>query len=336
MPADFGPATIERYEDAVLTPARFVHTVESVTNRARSLLRRLPGRTPPPGATHQTRVVGAVYSAGRLVPASQRDPFPDVAPADPLSLGRIPKGPEGISGTWLYGGHWMGQFGHFLLETLSALWPDPARERVTGLLFHLWPSDEYAIPPLEWQRWLIDQAGWRVPIRIVAGSTVKVDDLLVPTRAYRLHRGALPQARAVWDRIAPEQPADTAVFLSRSRLRGDTRQAPNDAFLDEALAAAGCQVVHPQELTIQEQVAAVSRARTLIGVSGSQLHLSMFARSCSNVIELGDRRLPTLPIFEQISIAEARGQQHHFVPLLTDPSGRDIRTTIDRVLALGI
>ena len=332
MSPDFGPATVDEYWDALLTPARFPRGVHSVTERARKLLRRAL-REP---TTRQHRVVGAVYSAGRLVAASQRDPFPDVAPVDPDVLTEQSEEYDSLDGTWLYGGHWMGLFGHFLLETLSTLWLDPSRTQVAGLVFHLWPSDGYAMPPLVWQRRLVDRAGWEVPVHLVSQRAVRVEHLLLPTRAYRLHRGGLPEVRSVWDRIAPAQVPDTAVFLSRSRLTKDPRRTPYDARLDSALASAGCLVVHPQELPIDEQIAVVSRAHTLIGASGSQLHLSMFAGSCQRVIELGDLRLPTTPVFDQLGIAQTRGQEHHFVPLITTDNGRDVGATIERILAIGL
>lgn len=330
MTADFGPARVDEYPDALLTPARF----RPYRQRIKRRVRRSVGRVIEGFPAHQSQHVGAVYVGGHLVPESQRDPFLDVAPADPLRLRRRPNIAEHLTGTWLYGGQWMGLFGHFLLESLSALWPEPDG-RVGGIVFHAWPSDHYAVPPLPWQQWMVDQAGWDVPLHLVTDHAVTVEHLLLPTRAYRLHRGALPEAVEVWDRIAARREPEGPLFLSRSRLEHDPRRAAGDHLLDQAFADAGCRVVHPEELHIAEQIDAVARANTIIGVGGSQMHLSMFARSCSAVVEIGDLRLPNYPIHDQVCIAEARGHRHRFVPLLGTDGNRDVDATVQQAMLPG-
>ena len=131
----------------------------------------------------------------------------------------------------------MGHFGHFLLETLTSLWPHPST--VDGVVFHLWPSDTYAVPPLPWQGRLLQRAGWNVPVHIVQKAPVQIERLLLPTRAYRLHRGALPEAVSVWEAIAPQRARQLDVFLSRSRLTNDPRRLPGDDALDISLAEQG-------------------------------------------------------------------------------------------------
>jgi len=175
-------------------------------------------------------------------------------------------------------------------------------------------------------------SGWGVPIHIVRHEHVTVERLLLPTRSYRLHRGALPEAIAVWDRIAPVVDGDTDVFLSRSRLERDARRVTGDEGLDQAFADAGFVVMHPQDHSIVEQIALVARARSLVGVSGSQLHLSMFARSCRTVIEIGDLQRRDRPLIDQVRLAEARGHGFFFVPLVTVGEQRDVRATLDRAL----
>ncbi|MFM8528809.1 MAG: glycosyltransferase family 61 protein, partial [Ilumatobacteraceae bacterium] len=258
-----------------------------------------------------------MYSSGRLVPESQRQSFPGLLIVDPDRLPTAQPEPERLTGRWLYGGHWMVHFGHFLLESLSALWPEPD-PTLSGLVFHIWPADYHAIEPLQWQSWLVTQAGWDLPIRIVGHEPVVADQLIVPTRAFHLNIGALPELVTLWDRIAPLRTPETTVFLSRSRLTADPRRLVGDERLDEELSSLGCEIVHPQELSMDQQVETVARASTLVGTGGSHLHLSMFARTCTKVIEIGDLRMPDRPVHDQVNIATARGHHHDFVPLIRD------------------
>jgi capsular polysaccharide biosynthesis protein len=100
-----------------------------------------------------------VYDAdGALLPASQRIggyAGDLVVSADPAEVDPAP-GAEELAGTWLYGGHWMGQFGHFLTETLSTLWPEPADD-LEGIVFHAFIWGGRQDP---WQRKLVRRAGY--------------------------------------------------------------------------------------------------------------------------------------------------------------------------------
>lgn len=330
-------ASIREVRRAVLTPAAIKLGAD---NAQQSGFRRwLGSRARPPrgeiAEASQHTITGAVYAHGNLAAESLRDAFPDVSPADPQRLARTSRQVDELSGRWLYGGHWMGHFGHFLLETISSLWPEPDPSFV-GLVFHRWPAEREAPVRFDWQNWLIQQTGWDIPIHIIEERPARVQNLCIPTRAYRLHRGALPEAVRVWDRIAPQRPSLGPVYLSRSRLAPHQRTTPGDEALDECMRELGCTVVHPQELPIAEQVEIVSRATTIVGPSGSQLHLSIFSRACQRVIEIGDLRLPDTPILDQLLIAAARGHEHHFVPLLRSGDKRDTSATASRVAAIGL
>jgi len=327
-------ARVEVFEHAVLTPFRRV-PLDALGTQVAHALRRRVSRHRHDVPAPRYRLSGAVYADGVLVAASQRQAFVAEAPMDPRALPPTAEAPSLLHGRWLYGGHWMPHFGHFLLESLSALWPEPAAN-LDGLVFHRWRSRPSSTPsaPTQWQHDLLRRAGWAGGVRFVDAHALTAEQLLVPTRAYRLHDGALPEAVTLWDRIAGSAAAGAPVFLSRARLRHDRRRIRGGEQLDGALADAGVVVVHPERLPIEEQLSVVASASTLIGVSGSQLHLAMFAPNARRIIEIGDPRLPTSPVHDQVLIARARAQEHCFVPLVRGRAGRDVSATVRHVLEL--
>lgn len=282
-------------------------------------------------------ITGAVHDAeGRLLPVSQRmwsgDPRSPVA-ADPDPV-RVPKVAEELSGTWLYAGHWFPHFGHFLLETLTNLWPDPTTLALDGVVAHrgyrgdLAPAGSglgLAAPePPSWQRELLRLAGYGdLELRKVRGRPARVEQLLVPARPVVLKSWAKPPAVEVWRRIAGavEPGPDKRVFLSRKLFHadrhGDRRRVRVREGWDDKLECvfdrADFRVVHPETLPMVEQIAIARGATVLAGSSGSALHLAAFADPGTRVLEVGDTRSDRAPMPAQGVIDAACGHLSAFV-----------------------
>lgn len=266
---------------------------------------------------------GAVHdSSGALVEASQKlgglGGNQWVA-ADPASV-PVREDLDELPGTWLYGGHWMRHFGHFITETVTTLWPRDLE--VDGLVFHKYfPSTP---PVADWQRFLIELAGYGdLPIRIVKQRPLRAERLLVPSRSVVANGWAHPEAVDVWRRMVERlgQPRDTPrIFLSRTRFNSSTDSrrprrttAERDAALDELFAAAGFAVISPELLAVEEQLRLLAGARVVAGAAGSALHLAAFAPAGARVLEIGDDRSPTWPVPMQRVVDTACGHEHAFV-----------------------
>lgn len=278
---------------------------------------------------------GAVYdAAGRLVPESQRlwrgDPKSPL-PADPGEI-EVPDPSAVLPGRWLYGGHWMHHFGHFLLELVTNLWPEPGDHPVSGIVLHrnFRSQGRGARPgppkPKEWQREMLALAGYPdVELCVVRQQPVRVESLLVPVRPVVLKSWALPAAVTVWQRMGDAVGArgsDAKVFLSRSRFHAEQGGDPKrvrvsadwDELLDQTFADAGFTVVHPEQLRFAEQIEIARGAEVLAGSSGSALHLAVFARPGTRVLEIGDERNVDEPMPAQRLVDAACGHRSAFVP----------------------
>lgn len=276
---------------------------------------------------------GAVHDHdGELVRASQRvwgrDPESPV-PADPDRL-TPRKGAPRLDGTWLYAGHWMTHFGHFLLETLTNLWPEV---EVDGILTHRsfrgadpTPGQGMKVAtPRPWQADFLDLSGYGgLPIRVVHTRPVHVQHLLVPRRPVVFKHSVGADAVALWERMADAAGTpggSRRVFFSRTLfhqaqdMSARQRTSPEwDHALDEAFATAGFEIVHPEALPTREQVRVARGADVLAGPSGSALHLSAFLASGRRVVEVGDARYSDQGGQTQRSIDAARGHGTDFVP----------------------
>lgn len=287
-------------------------------------------------------VSGAVYDADdRLVRSSQRllgDPRGHRVAADPERVTRRPAAT--LAGTWVYGGTWASVFGHFLVETLTTLWPRLAH-RPDGLVFH---SSFGRHTVAGWHRRLVDLAGWAdVPVHVVDGDRpVTAERLVVPGRAVSLHAWAHPEARAVWERTAdpfrgaggPDRLYVSRTLLNeRRRARGHRRPVRTseayDRELDAVFADRGFEVFHPETEDVDSQLRAVASARVVAGLSGSGLHHSAFMPSGGRVLEVGDGRTGERPVPMQRAIDAAMEHERAFVAGGTAP--RDVARTLRRL-----
>jgi capsular polysaccharide biosynthesis protein len=290
---------------------------------------------------------GAVYDAhGALVEASQRIGGlggDHVVAADPATVAteepRLPwpmatRPERRLTGTWLYAGNWMNQFGHFITETLTTLWPDDLE--VAGIVAHPFI---FGGPESDWQLELLELGGYGSLPRVLAREGLRVDRLLMPTRAFVPNGYATSMAARVWNRVAaaatPEEPrptATSALFISRTRWhrrlrelgRPTPRELPDEELLDRRMEARGCSVIFPEEMSVREQISAVRSKGILIGVSGSALHLSAFARPGTRLIEISDARSGVLRHPNQRVIDTACGHQKAILPFREEDRTVDV------------
>lgn len=292
-------------------------------------------------------VSGAAYTAdGVLVPDSQRIggmSFDHALSVDPPRLPPWDGNTADLSGTWLYGGTWFNHFGHFLTETVTTLWPEVS---VDGLVFHpFWFGGEV----LPWQQQMLRLLGDSRAPRVVGSDRLRVERLLVPTRPYLPNGYARPEAVQVWRRMAASA-RDRAgagprrVFLSRSAHhaalaqagRPSRRASPNEPAVDALFASRGYVVAHPEQLDLTAQIRLVADADVLAGVSGSALHLSVFAPPGARVVEVADARARSKPVTTQVILAHACEQALAFVKYPRGASGYDLDRLRRALAELGV
>ncbi|MBA4098097.1 MAG: hypothetical protein C0484_15200 [Rhodospirillum sp.] len=247
--------------------------------------------------------LGAVYDAdGALVRDSLR--FPDKHRArDPKSLATV----QGLKverriARALYLGHAFTHFGHFLIETVPALWWARQVDDDVALIFH--PFDEAG------RNVFAETAHGRdclallglAPDRIVMAATadLAVEELLLPPRHYDMRTGPRYDFREIYRTMAAaaqrSQPTagSSRVYFSRRLLKRRLRRLSNDAAVERRLARRGFAIVHPQHMSLVDQINAAGAADVVAGVDGSALHLSAFMRPGSRMLVLQTKRRRTI------------------------------------------
>jgi|SRR5688572_8104944 len=278
--------------------------------------------------------LGAVYDAdGTLVRESRR--FPDKHRArDPKSLAMV----EGLKierriERALYLGHAFTHFGHFLIETVPALWWARQVDDDVALIFH--PFDEASrnvFAETAHGRDCLALLGLSPDRIVMATVDLAVEELLLPPRHYDMRTGPRYDFREIyrtlvaaartekspppsWGRVGRGKPrfdarepslasptptrpqlggGGTMLYLSRRFLKRRLRRLSNDAAVERRMARRGFAVVHPQHMSLVDQINAAAGADLIAGVDGSALHLSVFMRPGSRMLVLQTKRRRTI------------------------------------------
>jgi capsular polysaccharide biosynthesis protein len=242
---------------------------------------RLPGAIVVPERAGDTSLASGVLRADQSwvelsrawIRARKATPAPALRPGETVAH---------LPGRWLFGGHFRGHFGHFLVESTARLWAiDHVKGRLDGILYLPYRGQ---VGPVE--QAMAGHAGFfaalgiDLPLKTV-GQPTRVDDLILPelgfgwedrfagSPAYRAFMMSRLSAAA-----APE--GGEKLYISRARLPAVRGGVLGETVIEENLARAGFEIFHPERHPIATQIARYRAARTVVALDGSALHLAAY------------------------------------------------------------
>ncbi|MEJ6393721.1 FkbM family methyltransferase [Gymnodinialimonas sp. 2305UL16-5] len=217
----------------------------------------------------------------------------------PLFEPPIPVEPEAeLAGTHLFGGIMSWHFGHFLVESLSRLWPlHSQHDDLASVLFvPKGPADKQR-SETRFQREVLDIIAPDIPREVLTRPT-RVERLIVPEQGFgtaQLETGTAAFRAFIKSRAwpAPNPDAPKCIYVSRADLNPQKKgRIIGDTNLADFLARRGYHVVHPQKLNAHDQLALYRGARRLIFDDGSALHLFGLVAETDQTVASIQRRLP--------------------------------------------
>ncbi len=187
-----------------------------------------------------------------------RDLYPPVtAPAQPEAI---------------YAGPLYFHFGHFLIESLARTWYAQRHPEVPLVWAgqHSWQGKRLT----RWQLEILRLLGITNPTKILVRPT-RYDVLHVPDIGYRYDDWFHPEHAAFLGRYeGPHQVPGSRLWLSRTKIDSEVRDL-NGGATERWLAKAGWRIIHPERVSVREQLDALSSAETVAGEEGSAFHVLM-------------------------------------------------------------
>ncbi|SDC49365.1 Protein of unknown function [Sphingomonas sp. YR710] len=191
-----------------------------------------------------------------------------------------------------------GHFGHALVEGLARLWP-LAAECPIDPKDYLFVGFGRGIRHSHAPKWLVSmfaELGIDFDKQVIfVDRPMQFKQLIVPKRLSPiLSRPGIEAddlfihlGRKIGSRSKIED-GPKKIFLSRSALPLEMRGLPSSQGerLDRLFESMQYTVVHPQKLSLPDQVALVRGAQYIVGCAGSQLHLSVFCERATPLLKI--------------------------------------------------
>lgn len=227
----------------------------------------------PPLESAMVQEAGVISKAGEYVAhgATWRGWRPiTTEPINPVAA------TQNLKGRWLFGGLLWVHFGHFLAESTSRLWALDMLKDLDGIVFY--PKrpkvGETTIP---FQTDFLRLSGCNLPMHVATEPT-NVETLFVPGQGFGL--GHLSQGTEEYRQffhqnfgksIAPDGPE--RLYLSRSGLGPKRGGIVGEEYVEQNLIAHGYEIFHPQQHSMETQIARYKAAKKIVSLDGSALHL---------------------------------------------------------------
>jgi hypothetical protein len=172
-------------------------------------------------------------------------------------------------------------YGHVLLEVLPSFWAkDLVNDRGLKVATSVKMSRGYLS--------MFEALGVKEDkIVQVKGPTVS-PAVYLPSKPIQRRRHIDAMARGVFDRLRHALVSDSditpqeRIYISRSKVAG--RKLLNESEVEAMFSALGFTIIHPQELSIFDQVKLFSEAKLIAGSGGSAMHNTLFSNEDCKVL----------------------------------------------------
>jgi hypothetical protein len=200
-------------------------------------------------------------------------PAPTLHPSDRV---------DDLPGTHLFGGHFRGHFGHFLVESTARLWAlDHLPVQPDSILYLPYRGEVGAIEKaMEGHDRFYRLLGIDLPIRTY-GTPKRVERLFVPELGFgwsERYAGSPAYRAFMQQRLRAAVAPDGAkkLYISRNLLGPQRGGVLGEGVLEQNLARAGYEIFHPEKHPLDVQIARYRAAERIVALDGSALHLAAY------------------------------------------------------------
>ncbi|MBR2923189.1 MAG: glycosyltransferase family 61 protein [Alphaproteobacteria bacterium] len=214
----------------------------------------------------------------------------------------------------LYAGVLINHFGHFLVEGLSRIWYWCEHADKNLHVAFLMPKNQPLFPQF-WE--FMDLIGIdKEKVHIIKKIT-KFKKVYIPYQSHILATSYNEKFTIPYKYISSKIPAKKKekYYISRSKFKGGTL-CLGEYLFENLYKQNGYKIIHPEKLSLKEQISVMKNASELAGISGTGMHMVLFADDNIDITIL--ERTDT-PVPEQSLINQAMNANTYYVGVNTNP-----------------
>ncbi|MDD4556571.1 MAG: glycosyltransferase 61 family protein [Alphaproteobacteria bacterium] len=233
----------------------------------------------------------------------------------------------------IYGGFFNNHFGHFLVETVSRLWYWLEHQEENLDIVFIQAKNKKT-PPQIWE--FLEILGIsKNKIRILEEIT-QFREIIIPSQATIIKSAYNEKFINIYQAMAKKvEPKNVEkIYLSRTKLKKGTI-CFGEELIEKTFKENGYKIIYPEKISLKEQISYLNNAKEIAGLSGTALHLALFAKPKTKLISL---ERSDCAIEEQILINQAMQLDAYYVgananPVPIDHSAGPVLVTITESLA---
>lgn len=218
----------------------------------------------------------------------------------------------------VWGGYLSSHYGHFLTETAALLWPVlPGARKAGRRMAFIAPS---RLPSFV-HEWL--GAFGLEPLNLPSNGIIRFTSMCVPEPAWRLNAWISPVIRDIHlhvreHLVIPVTPRHRLLWLSRSE--GPPLRSAHDERLLEWLLRDYATCIHPETLSLAEQVSMIENSDLVAGIVGSAFHTMLLAKTVPRCLYLCPSKIASAYI-AQGSVVQGRDRFLRALEPIADRKG---------------
>lgn len=180
----------------------------------------------------------------------------------------------------LYIGRILEHYGHFLLESLATWWP--LVEDIGDIDRYLLHVCDKELLEKPYVKAFLTAAGINQDNLVYFDKTTRLKQVLVANTSFQLESHIHDEYKSIMNRLAERlggedvTETDQPAYISRRSVDFGVVGYRDEDKLETFLEERGVQIVHPQYLSLSEQIKVYNRHRVIIGIAGSGMHNTVF------------------------------------------------------------
>lgn len=208
-----------------------------------------------------------------------------------MAYGRCePESAEAFEGNAAYGGFlYRGHYGHFLIESMSRMWRLLRHGEFDRIFFHAHPGHA---APCRIGEYLFSKMGIPLDKISIITNPIKFSRITIPQASLRLggeeayltHRNvcAAISENCAGGYFDKAEDYSKPIYFSRTKFR--IRPVFGEDELEYQLRENGWEIVHPETMTVEDQIKVSRKSSVYCGVIGSAMHNLIFSRPGTKVV----------------------------------------------------